>query len=164
MEYSKILGIFQILGILGILGIFNKKIMGKSFRKKISDFLKNLQPIVVHNSILPTLIKVNGKSMSGFMAFPFIFIVDCDKHLVEYKKKHVINHEYIHFQQALETGIVGFYGLFLLELLIKSIIHRSISKGYTSISFERESYLYMSDMSYLQKRKRYNWIKNIFKV
>ena len=82
----------------------------------------------------------------------------------EYKKKHVINHEYIHCQRALATGIVGFYGLFLLELIIKSIIHRSISKGYTSISFERESYLYMSDMNYLQKRKRYNWIKNIFKI
>ena len=104
------------------------------------------------------------KSFALIRFLIFIFIVDMDK-IDEplYSQKEVINHATIHFYQIIETGVIGFYLLFLLELLGKSIYYRSIKKGYSNISFEIEAYKNMKNLDYLKHRKKYNWIKYLTK-
>ena len=102
--------------------------------------------------------------MYGITFFPFIFLIDFENtdDEVIYKPVEIINHEKIHFQQILETGIIGFYIIFFIELICKSIKNRSIMDGYLDISFEVEAYKYMEDLDYLTNRRRYRWIKYIF--
>ncbi|MDR2955451.1 MAG: hypothetical protein LBV43_10250 [Prevotella sp.] len=64
-----------------------------------------------------------------------------------------INHELIHTRQILEMFIIPFYLFYLLEWLIRWIQYRDRLRGYKNISFEREAYTNMHDLSYLKKRK-----------
>lgn len=99
----------------------------------------------------------------------------------KYKNKPIskitYNHESIHLQQELDfvfgcekLYILGgciFYILYFIEWLIKVII--SLFTGFKikasySISFEQEAYKNQKDLNYLKIRKRFSWIKNIFKV
>ena len=86
-------------------------------------------------------------------------------------------HESIHLQQELDfvfgcekLYILGgciFYILYFIEWLIKAIISLFTGfkiKAYYSISFEQEAYKNQKDLNYLKTRKRFSWIKNIFKV
>ena len=99
----------------------------------------------------------------------------------KYKNKPIseviYNHESIHLQQELDfvfgcekLYILGgciFYILYFIEWLIKAIISlftRFKIKAYYSISFEQEAYKNQKDLNYLKTRKRFSWIKNIFKV
>lgn len=79
------------------------------------------------------------------------------------KAKRIINHETIHFQQQLELLIIPFYIIYVMEYIIKSLLLFSIKKGYMAISFEREAYDNDDNLEYLKTRKRYSWIKRIFK-
>lgn len=79
------------------------------------------------------------------------------------KAKRIINHETIHFQQQLELLIIPFYIIYVTEYIIKSLLLFSIKKGYMAISFEREAYDNDDNLEYLKTRKRYSWIKRIFK-
>jgi len=123
-----------------------------------------IKPIIVTNSKVPKILNFGDVEMYGLCLFPFIFIVDMEK-IDEplYSQKEVINHEKIHFYQIIETGVIGFYLLFLLELLGKSIYYRSIKHGYLNISFEIEAYKNMKNLEYLKYRKKYNWIKYLTK-
>ena len=94
--------------------------------------------------------------IAAISLFPFIIL----------KKKHesnkrLINHESIHFQQALELGVLPFYLIYVIEYLIKIIIYKDIDKAYFNISFEKEAYNNDDNLNYLTNRKRYNWIKLI---
>lgn len=99
----------------------------------------------------------------------------------KYKNKPIseviYNHESIHLQQELDfvfgcekLYILGgciFYILYFIEWLIKAIISLFTGfkiKAYHSISFEQEAYKNQKDLNYLKTRKRFSWIKNIFKV
>lgn len=79
------------------------------------------------------------------------------------------NHEHIHQCQAYDFGI-GFFGYFifyiwyLLEWLLKLPAGLFGYKVYKSISFEQEAYENQTDMNYRQNRKRFSWIKNVFKL
>lgn len=103
-------------------------------------------------------------SASGMAIFPFIILKERyrdseDEFWIKANKK-TINHESIHFQQALELGVIPFYVLYVLEWLVK--LPFLGSKAYESISFEREAYDNDDDLNYLNNRVRYNWIKRIF--
>lgn len=89
----------------------------------------------------------------------------------------IYNHESIHLQQELDfvfgcekLYILGgciFYILYFIEWLIKAIISLFTGfkiKAYYSISFEQEAENNEKDLNYLKTRKRFSWIKNIFKV
>lgn len=91
----------------------------------------------------------------------------------EYKdrpvKQSTINHESIHAAQARDFGIgfcgyFIFYFLYLLEWLLKLPWALFGYKPYYSISFEREAHNRDCDPTYLQNRKRFTWIKYIFKM
>ena len=113
--------------------------------------LSKIPPIIIHNSKVPHCFSSNNILMYGITLFPFIFLIDFDDDAIDkediiYEKKEIINHETIHFQQLLETGVIGFYAIFILEFIIKSIIHRNFQKGYLNISFEKEAYKNMKDL------------------
>ena len=121
-------------------------------------------PIIIHNSGIPCLFSFGNTDMYGITIFPFIFIINFKKlnKPAIYSKEEVINHEKFHIQQMIETGVIGFYVLFACELLVKSILYKSIRLGYENISFEIEAYKNMKNMNYLHSRTRYNWIKLLY--
>ncbi|WP_029903783.1 hypothetical protein [Prevotella sp. 10(H)] len=63
------------------------------------------------------------------------------------------NHEQIHTQQMMEMLFVVFYLFYIIEWLVRLIQYRDRMKAYQNISFEREAYACMYDLSYLKKRK-----------
>ena len=90
----------------------------------------------------------------------------------------MINHETIHYEQILDftpncfpewvrlvLGGLCFYVLYLLEWLFK-LIPCAIKKhnAYNYISFEQEAYENEKTDNYLVDRKRFNWIKSVFKI
>lgn len=118
---------------------------------------------VIYNSIIP---------FSGFSYMNLFGVLFGRK---EYKgkfKKSTINHESIHSEQYKDLGYILFLPLYLLEWIIKipfgwfykkKKYGRPISKvAYRSISLEQEAYYNQYDFQYLDKRKRYTWVKYIF--
>ena len=84
-------------------------------------------------------------------------------------KKNYINHESIHQAQSRDFGIgfcgyFIFYFLYLLEWILKLPWGLFGYDSYKSISFEQEAYNREYDYTYLDKRKRFYWLKYIFKV
>ena len=76
-----------------------------------------------------------------------------------------INHESIHQAQAYDFGI-GFFGYFLymIEWFLKLPWFILGYKPYRSISFEQEAYNRDCDYDYLDSRKRFAWLKYVFKM
>lgn len=121
---------------------------------------------IIYNSIIP------------FKGFAYINICgilfgrnECKMRLT----KRDINHESIHTEQMKEMLYIFFYIWYLIEWMIKIPCswfykqpknHRAISKvAYRSISFEQEAFYNQYDYEYLEgKRKRYNWLKRVFKM
>lgn len=91
----------------------------------------------------------------GIMIFPFIFLSK-----ERYKRdKYIINHEKIHYRQAVELLVVGFYLLYTVEFLVRLIQFRQANKAYRNISFEQEAYRHETDLSYLQKRRWWSFLR-----
>ena len=132
--------------------------------------MKNLS--IKYNKLIP---------FKGFFAmclFDTIYIRDFNKD----KKVHksTINHEGSHLCQIEDfipntnnkkwKTILGgciFYVLYFIEWLIKLIISGFTLgkvKAYRSISFEQEAYNNQYDYTYQDNRKRFAWVKNMFKL
>lgn len=79
----------------------------------------------------------------------------------EYKPlaRRIQNHEAIHTVQMKEMLYIFFYLWYLVEWLVK--LFRYGRNAYENISFEREAYTYQYDYFYLEKRKKYYWIKRL---
>lgn len=122
--------------------------------------MKNLKPFVIYNDKILDRLSWFFK-IGGIALFPVIILRERyqqKRYLAKGKK--TINHETIHFQQALELLVIPFYVLYVLEWLLKVPFY---GKGaYRNISFEREAYGNESDINYLVERKRYNWLTLIF--
>ena len=99
----------------------------------------------------------------------------------EYKDRKIseitYNHESIHSEQQLDfvggneklyiLGGIVFYMAYFIEWLIKLIISGFTLgkvKAYHSISFEQEAYQNEKDLKYRDNRKRFCWLKYIFKL
>ena len=106
------------------------------------------------------------KKYLALTLFDFIIVREEYKNLVG---RRTINHESIHQAQSRDFGIgfcgyFIFYILYLLEWILKI---PSILFGYNpykSISFEREAHNRDCDYGYLDNRKRFTWLKYIFKL
>ena len=120
---------------------------------------------VIYNSIIP---------FPGF-AYMNLFGVlfgrnECKNKLT----RRTYTHESIHSEQYKDLLYIFFLPLYLLEWVIKIPFSwfykkkkygRTISKvAYRSISFEQEAYYNQNNDNYLNIRKRYNWIKYMFKM
>jgi len=113
------------------------------------------EPKFIENSSLP--IKLSKFSPIDIWAISLAFWVFCRGELSKTTKRH----ETIHFQQWIELGIVGFLVLYPLFYLIGLIRYRNRRMAYIENPFEREAYQNERKYTYLEKRKRYAWIKLI---
>lgn len=68
----------------------------------------------------------------------------------------LINHERIHTRQMLEMLILPYYIWYATEWLIRLPMK---GRAYELLSFEREAYSHMHDLTYLQHRKPFAWRK-----
>ena len=126
-------------------------------------------------------IKLKYSKIIPFPRFYACTIFNCIFRHPKYKNrklsKTTYNHEMIHVEQQLDfvggneklyiLGGIIFYMAYFIEWLIKLIISGFTFgkvKAYRSISFEQESYQNEKDLHYRDNRKRFNWIKYIFKV
>lgn len=105
----------------------------------------------------------------GFCALTFGSIIFARK---KYEQtglsKVTLNHEAIHEQQWKDFGIwyfgcIIFYLWYMLEWILKLPMYFWGKDPYSNISFEREAFSNQCDLEYLKKRKRFAWIKRIFK-
>ena len=71
-----------------------------------------------------------------------------------------LNHESIHTAQMKEMLYIPFYLWYIIEWLIKLF---GKGNAYKNISFEREAYANQYNLDYLKTRKRYSWVKRLFK-
>ena len=71
-----------------------------------------------------------------------------------------INHEEIHGKQQKEMFVLPFFLWYAVEFVIRLILNpMNYRKVYRRISFEQEAYENESNLSYLDGRKPYSWIK-----
>ena len=106
--------------------------------------------ILIYRHIVP-------KGYSGITLFPFVFLKSADlKH-----RETLINHEKIHLRQQLELLVILFYLIYLVEFLIRLIQYKNWSLAYKNISFEREAYQNEHDISYLERRTIWQFLKYI---
>jgi len=95
--------------------------------------------------------------IGGITLWPFVILREKYKG----RAKRIINHESIHIKQQEELLVIPFYILYVTEWFIKLFFHGK--DAYYNISFEREAYSNEYDFQYLKSRKRYSWLKRLFK-
>lgn len=103
--------------------------------------------------------------IGGITLWPFIILREIYDVSPPWRRKaaRIINHESIHIKQQEEMLILPFYLWYITEWMIKVPIYFSFEKAYHNISFEREAYDNDDNLSYLNTRKHYAWIKRILK-
>lgn len=75
--------------------------------------------------------------------------------------KYTINHEAIHTAQMKEMGYIFFYLWYGIEYLLIRLFHKKQGDAYHDVSFEEEAYLNQKDLTYLNTRKHYSWVKHL---
>jgi len=93
--------------------------------------------------------------VGGITIFPFIFLME------KFRENKVIQiHERIHIWQQAECLLIFFlliyHGHYLWLRLVKKMDHIT---AYKNICFEKEVYEKQEDLSYLNSRKLFSWIK-----
>ena len=126
-------------------------------------------------------LKLKYSKIIPFPSFYACTIFDCIFRNPKYKNrplsKITYNHESIHLQQQLDfvggveqlyvLGGIIFYIWYFIEWLIKLIISGFTFgkvKAYKSISFEQCAYHNDQNLGYLTYRKRFHWLKYVFKL
>lgn len=84
--------------------------------------------------------------------FPFIFYRG-EMDQVTY------NHESIHIRQQMELLILPFFIWYFIDYIIGLFKYGSHNKAYRNIIFEREAYENQDDISYLHKRKIFQYLR-----
>lgn len=121
----------------------------KLFKYKKGGVMK-----IIYNSDLLKKITLGIKWVSGITLYPFVILKK------EYENdEKLINHEKIHVVQQKELLIVFFMIWYAIEYIIRLLIYKESQKAYENICFEKEAYSNDSDSNYLQKRKRFNFVK-----
>lgn len=93
--------------------------------------------------------------VAAMAIYPFILIQK-----VSYKNEVVlVNHEKIHHRQQLELLLVPFYLLYLLHYLYNLLKYRKHQLAYLNIVFEKEAYAQQQNLTYLNTRRMFSWIK-----
>lgn len=127
--------------------------------------MKNWKPIVKYNNKFLNTVGIFFM-IGGISIFPYVVLRETylqDNKFWTKRRAKTINHETIHFQQQLEMLVIPFYLLYFLEYLIRFLISFDGNKAYRSISFEQEAYNNEYNLEYLKTRKRYNWLRLMFK-
>ena len=113
--------------------------------------MRRYKPWFFENSRVPIwLSKVTPIEINAITLFCVVF---SRGELSERTKRH----ETIHFQQFLETAVIGFIFIYYLDYLIKLLKHRDGKIAYRMICFEQEAHDNDDLIDYLDTRKRYSW-------
>lgn len=104
----------------------------------------------------PPIIICPWLKVSGMAIFPFILL----KHAHLKNDEVIIRHETIHLRQELELLIIPFYILYLINYAINLWRYRDHYQAYRNIIFEREAYTGEADITYLQKRPFWAWLRS----
>ena len=115
--------------------------------------MKSWKPIFVENSRIPAILTyIAPITINAIALFPFVF---ARSKMFESTKRH----ETIHFQQQLETGVLGFYLVYIWDYIRNRIKGFSGKEAYLNTRAEKEAHAKQSDVDYLVKRKRWRWLK-----
>lgn len=133
-------------------------------------FNKKPFSIEVISNVLMTILTF-GKYIRGITLYPFIIYRNESISL----NPRIRNHESIHIKQQFELSLVAVFAYIVLGLLIGEwlwtipvlflfyilYILSSIFMGYVYNPFEREAYTMDNDLTYLERRKLFSWMKYI---
>ena len=117
--------------------------------------MKHLKPFFFENSKIPVwLSKFAPIEISAITLFCFVFSRGS---ISEETKRH----ETIHFQQYLETFVLGFLLIYLFDYLWSALVRKKgfTRDSYLAIRFEQEAWECDKFINYLETRKRYSWLK-----
>lgn len=108
--------------------------------------------------------KINGFNVIG-ITLPLIVLLDKNEPEKRGKEKEkfkkLVNHESIHIYQQMELFVVIFYILYGLFYFINLIKFRNHYEAYIHIPFEVEAYKNDQNLTYLENRKLFSWVKYI---
>tara|TARA_R110002020_G_scaffold389425_2_gene600078 strand:+ start:730 stop:1032 length:303 start_codon:yes stop_codon:yes gene_type:complete len=90
--------------------------------------------------------------INAIALFPFVFSKGLMGNVVR-------NHEAIHFQQQLETGVIGFYIIYALNFVWLRLAGITGAVAYKNLKAEKEAYENELNMNYLAERERWEWIR-----
>lgn len=114
--------------------------------------MKNWKPIFIENSRVPVWLSYLAPINIG--AITLFFLVFSRGEMSDTTKRH----ETIHFQQMLETFVVGFLALYFWDYLKGYIKYGSGKSAYLGIRAEQEAYQEEDSLLYLSDRLRWQWI------
>ena len=115
--------------------------------------LKFSRPIYIENSKVPVILSYLAPiEISAITLGPLVF----SRGTIDERVKR---HEAIHWQQWLDTCLIGFPVLYLLFWMRGYLIYKNGQSAYFMIPFEQEAYLHDDDEFYLINRKRFAWWK-----
>ncbi len=108
-------------------------------------------------SLVKKLFRLPGKPVA--LAF-FPFLVIQKSALGNPQTDFIINHEKIHFAQQLESLILFYWAVALIEqIYLRFIKGKKGVELYLSRAAEQECYDNMNDLEYLEKRKLFAWLR-----
>jgi len=114
-------------------------------------YLRFCRPWFFEDSSVPVFLSYLAPIDIGAITIgPFVFSRDKMSEITR-------THETIHWQQYIETGIVGFILLYYFYYLVGYIKYRDGEKAYYQIPFEQEAYQHDKKPLYPVIRKRYSW-------
>lgn len=110
-------------------------------------------PIFVEDSMVPVFLSYFAPiEIYAITLFPFVF---CRGKL----NAETRNHEAIHYQQYLETFVIGFLIIYLYDYLVGLKKYGNGEEAYLNLRAEQEAYENDKDFGYLlARRKRWEWL------
>jgi hypothetical protein len=117
--------------------------------------MRDLKPFFFEHSRIPALLSKCAPIEIG--AITLFCVVFARGALSEETKRH----ETIHFQQYLETLVIGFLLIYLFDYLVAAVIRGKgfTREAYLSIRFEQEAWTHDKDVDYLETRTRWAWLR-----
>ena len=115
--------------------------------------MRSLRPIFVENSSIPKVLSFLAPiRINAIALFPFVFV---RSRMFPSTKRH----ETIHFQQQIETLVLGFYIIYLWDFLKNLLKGQKGREAYLNIRAEKEARENQHTSDYLVNRKRWQWLK-----
>jgi hypothetical protein len=127
-----------------------------------------MKPIIINNSKIPVFLShFSPIDIWAITLWPFII---CRGEMSE----GTVNHESIHIEQYNDLFVLGFLFLYYWDYMHGFIKYRNDisgvsphgrpydsvgSKAYYRIRAEQEAYEFDGDFDYLERRKKYEWLK-----
>jgi hypothetical protein len=112
-----------------------------------------MEPIFIEDSMVPVILSyIAPIEIYAITLFPFVFA----RGKINAETR---NHETIHFQQYLETLVIGFLIIYAYDYIKGYLKHRNGEEAYLQLRAEQEAYEYDKDYGYtLGRRKRWKWL------